>query len=132
MELTSCYPVVCSRDVPAARDLLTRWFDFEVVFDSGWYASLRHRSDHTQEIAVVAFDHPTVPATHRVAAQGVIINLEVTDVDAQWQRLVVEGGLVPALDLRSEDFGQRHFIVAGPDGLLVDVITPIPPTGEFS
>lgn len=35
------------------------------------------------------------------------------------------------LPLRSEAFGQRHFIAAGPDGVLVDVITPIPPTGEF-
>jgi len=132
MELTSCYPVLLSRDVPSARDVLTRWFDFEVVFDSGWYASLRHNGNHAQEIAVVAHDHPTVPAAYRTAAQGVILNLEVTDVDAEWERLVVEGGLEPALALRSEDFGQRHFIVPGPDGLLVDVITPIPPSGEFS
>ena len=109
MELTSCYPVLCSRDVRAARDVLTRRFGFEVV--------------------VVALDHPTVPAAHRVAARGVVLNLEVTDVDAQWQRIVVDGGLEPALALRSEDFGQRHFIVAGPDGLLVDVITPIPVAG---
>lgn len=129
MELTSCYPVLCSRDVPAARDVLTRWFGFEVVVDLGWYASLRHTSNHTQEIAVVALDHPTVPAAHRVAARGVVLNLEVTDVDAQWQRIVVDGGLEPALALRSEDFGQRHFIVTGPDGLLVDVITPIPVAG---
>ncbi len=36
------------------------------------------------------------------------------------------------LELRSEDFGQRHFIVADPNGVLVDVITPIPPTGSFA
>ncbi|WP_432561812.1 VOC family protein [Kineococcus sp. SYSU DK003] len=132
MELTSCYPVLLSRDVAAARDCLTRWFGFEVVFDSGWYASLRHRSAPSQEIAVVAHDHPTVPAAYRRTARGVVVNLEVTDVDAQWQRMVVEGGLEPALELRSEDFGQRHFIVAGPEGLLVDVITPIPPAGEFA
>jgi catechol 2,3-dioxygenase-like lactoylglutathione lyase family enzyme len=132
VKLTSCYPVVCSRDVAAARDQLTAWFGFEVVFDSGWYVSLRHTSDPAQEIAVVAHDHPTVPAAHRVPAQGVIVNLEVEDVDAEWRRMVVEGGLAPLLSLRSEDFGQRHFIVEGPDGLLVDVITPIPVTGVYA
>jgi hypothetical protein len=35
------------------------------------------------------------------------------------------------LSLRSEAFGQRHFIAVDPDGTLVDVITPIPPTGEY-
>ena len=37
-----------------------------------------------------------------------------------------------ALELRDEDFGQRHFIVSGPDGVLVDVITEIPPSAEFA
>lgn len=34
--------------------------------------------------------------------------------------------------LRSEEFGQRHFIVADPNGVLIDVITPIPPSGTFA
>ena len=36
------------------------------------------------------------------------------------------------LPLRSEDFGQRHFIVSDPGGVLVDVITPIEPSVEFA
>jgi hypothetical protein len=46
--------------------------------------------------------------------------------------VITEGGLEPAQDLRSEDFGQRHFLVAAPDGVLVDVITPIEPSAEFA
>ncbi|WP_261376298.1 hypothetical protein [Isoptericola variabilis] len=34
--------------------------------------------------------------------------------------------------LRDEDFGQRHFIVAAPDGVLVDVITPVAPSAEYA
>ena len=60
------------------------------------------------------------------------MNLEVEDVDAEYQRLVVDGGLPALLPLQSEPFGQRHFVVAGPDGVLIDVITPIPPEPEFS
>lgn len=36
---------------------------------------------------------------------------------------------MPVLPLRSEDFGQRHAIFEGPEGLLIDIITPIPPVG---
>jgi len=32
---------------------------------------------------------------------------------------------------RDEDFGQRHFITADPNGVLIDIIKPIPPSAEF-
>ena len=31
-----------------------------------------------------------------------------------------------------ERFGQRHFITADPNGVLIDVVTPIPPSPEFA
>ena len=31
-----------------------------------------------------------------------------------------------------EAFGQRHFIPADPNGVLIDVIKPIPPSAEFA
>ncbi|TJV16034.1 MAG: glyoxalase, partial [Mesorhizobium sp.] len=33
--------------------------------------------------------------------------------------------------LRDEAFGQRHFITKDPNGVLIDVIKPIPPSAEF-
>jgi hypothetical protein len=36
------------------------------------------------------------------------------------------------LDIRDEDFGQRHFIVTDPNGVMIDVIKPIPPSAEFA
>ncbi|WP_251060518.1 hypothetical protein [Streptomyces sp. ISL-100] len=53
-------------------------------------------------------------------------------MDVEWDRLVAREGLHPVFELRSEEFGQRHFIVADPNGILIDVITPIAPTGEYS
>ena len=40
-------------------------------------------------------------------------------------------GLPILLTLRDEEFGQRHFITADPNGVLIDVIKPIPPSAEF-
>lgn len=130
--VTGLYPVLAVTDVPAAAAFWTTWFGFETVFAADWYVSLRRPDAPHYELALLDREHPTLPAAHRGRpAAGVLINIEVADADAEYRRLVVEGGLVPQLELRSEEFGQRHFILAATDGVLVDVITPIEPSPDF-
>ncbi len=132
MHLQSFYPVIATDDVSAAAAFWTTWFDFEPTFVSDWYVSLRRPGPPDVELAVLRFDHPTVPEAYRATVAGVLLNVEVDDVDKQWQRLVVEGGLTAVLAIRAESFGQRHFILAAPGGALVDVITEIPPGVEHA
>jgi catechol 2,3-dioxygenase-like lactoylglutathione lyase family enzyme len=129
VNLESLYPVIGTSLIRESRDFYVNLFGFEITFEADWYVSLRLGG---QELALLDFAHPTVPAAYRKAAQGVLLNFEVEDVDAEWERLVVKEGLKPELDLRTEDFGQRHFIVADPNGLLIDIITNIPPSEEYA
>ncbi|NUR89937.1 MAG: glyoxalase/bleomycin resistance/extradiol dioxygenase family protein [Nonomuraea sp.] len=129
MELTSVYPVVCTADVAASKDFYVRLFGYEVTFEADWYVSLRRGP---YELALLDHRHPTLPAAYCRPVAGLLINFEVADVDAEWERLVVREGLTPELTLRDEDFGQRHFIVADPNGVLVDVITNIPPSQDYA
>jgi catechol 2,3-dioxygenase-like lactoylglutathione lyase family enzyme len=128
MPVTSFYPVLMSRDVASAASFYRESLGFETTYDSDWYVSLRLG---TFELALLAHEHPTIPAGYRLLPQGVILNLEVDDVDEVHARLT-RAGVVPVLPLRDEDFGQRHFIVAAPDHVLLDVIEPIPPTAEYA
>lgn len=129
VNLTSLYPVLMTTDVAASAGFYRTHFDFEVTFESDWYVSLKRG---TWELAVLDATHSTIPEGFRdLPARGVLLNFEVDDVDAVHTRLV-DAGLTPVLPLRSEDFGQRHTIFAGPDGVLIDIITPIPPTGDFA
>lgn len=130
--LDSFYPVICSRDVAESRAFYTRHFGFQVSFEADWYVSLRRPESPHYELALLDHTHETLPERYRAPARGLILNFEVTDVDAEHRRLVEEAGLTVELSLRSEDFGQRHFIVAAPDGVLVDVITPIAPSESFA
>jgi catechol 2,3-dioxygenase-like lactoylglutathione lyase family enzyme len=132
MKLTSFYPVICTSRLTESRDFYTRLLGFETTFEADWYVSLRRPGEPSYELALLDHDHPTLPEAYRAPVRGLLLNFEVPDVDAQWHRLVVEEGLPAELALRSEDFGQRHFIVADPNGVLIDVITPIPPTGAFA
>lgn len=131
--LSSFYPVIATADVAAAHEFYVRHFGFEATFTADWYVSL-HRPDAPHyELALLDSAHPTVPEGHRVALSGgLILNFEVDDVDAEHRRLVGEAGLRELLPLRTEEFGQRHFIVEAPDGVLIDVITVVPATGEYA
>lgn len=128
MPLTSVYPVLMTHDVPAPAAFYRTHFGFELAFESDWYVSLTR---DRWELAILDATHPTIP-THGRPASGVLMNLEVDDVDDEYDRLVAQGPLEALLPLRSEDFGQRHFIVAGPDEVLIDVITPIQPSEELA
>jgi uncharacterized glyoxalase superfamily protein PhnB len=129
MRTTSLYPVLMTNDVAATAAFYQRHFEFQVMFESDWYVSLRLDD---WELAILDASHPTIPAGFRnVATSGVLLNLEVDDVDALYERLLGDG-LEPVLPLRSETFGQRHAIFVGPGSVLIDVITPIPPAEEYA
>ncbi|MFC4125142.1 VOC family protein [Nocardia rhizosphaerae] len=135
MALSSFYPVLATSEIAASRDFYTSWFGFEITFEADWYVSLRRPApdgEPAYELALLDPTHPTIPAGFGKPVQGLILNFEVDDVDAEWERLVVAGGMRAELEIRSEDFGQRHFIVADPAGVLVDIITEIPPSPEFA
>lgn len=129
MELSSFYPVICTDKIEETRDFYVKHFDFEVTFEADWYVSLRRPG---YELALVDATHPTIPESGRRPVAGLILNFEVSDVDAEYARLVETAGLPLALPLRSEDFGQRHFIVTDPSGVMVDVITEIEPAADYA
>lgn len=129
MTLTSFYPVLMTNDVGATARFFREQLGFDVTFEADWYVSMRRDQF---ELAVLDATHETIPDGRRGATSaGVLLNLEVDDVDAEYRRLVTDGPLEALLPIRSEDFGQRHFIVAGPEGILIDVITPIGPSEDF-
>ncbi|WP_022893818.1 VOC family protein [Agromyces subbeticus] len=124
------YPVLGTTDVAASTRFYVEHFGFELAFEAEWYASLRHPTPPHAELGLLDAVHETIPAGYRVPAAGVLVNIEVDDVDALATRLIAAG--VPVVQaLRSEAFGQRHVIVRDPGGVLVDVITPIEPSTEF-
>lgn len=129
--MTGLFPTLCAADVEAARDFYIRLFDFRVVFDSGWYVQIEAPSVSSAQIGIVERDHQSVPEQFRRDPAGMIISIEVDDVDAVHERVLQEGLAVP-LPLRDEDFGQRHFMTVDPAGTLVDVITQIAPSSEYA
>ena len=126
---SNLYPLIQVRDVAATTAFYTQHFGFTPVFESDWYVQLRG-GDKASELAIIGFDHESIPLAGRHPTSGLILSFEVTDAAADAARLAAAGVTIVQA-LRDEVFGQRHFIAADPNGILVDVITPIEPDPDW-
>lgn len=131
MKITQYYPVLMTDRVEPTAQFYERHFRFVRQFSSDWYVHLQSTDDPAVNLAILDGDHDSIPAGARGGrAGGLLLNFEVADVDAEYARVQSED-LDVQLSLRDEAFGQRHFIVRDPNGVLIDVIQPIPPSAEF-
>jgi len=130
MKISSYYPVLMTGDVAGTAAFYVEHFDFQPLFESDWYVHLQSVDSKRVNLGIVQGDHETIPEEGRGRTSGLLINFEVRDPDAVYERILAAG--LPVLrTLRDEPFGQRHFITRDPNGVLIDVIKPIPPSEEF-
>jgi catechol 2,3-dioxygenase-like lactoylglutathione lyase family enzyme len=123
--MTRLFPDICTDDVARSRDFYRDLLGFEVVFENAWYVQMQHAQQPAAQIAFVLRDHDSVPKTFQARAQGVLVTVELEDVDACHAHARALG-IELAYPLVSEVWGQRHFMVSDPNGLLVDVVQLIP------
>lgn len=128
--ITSLYPVLMCENLEATADFFIEYFQFRETFRSDWYISLIDENG-SSELAFILSNHDTIPAMYQKQARGMIINIEVDNVDLLYQQML-EKKISMVLPVRSEAFGQRHFIVEAPGAILVDIIQVIPPSEDFA
>lgn len=130
MKCTQYYPVIMTDSVSETSRFYETHFRFKSSFETDWYVHLQSEEDDAVNLAILDKSHETVPETGRSAVSGLVLNFEVEDVDAEYRK-AVGAGLPILLKLKDEAFGQRHFITQDPNGVLLDIIKPIPPSAEF-
>ncbi|MGI9333179.1 MAG: VOC family protein [Gammaproteobacteria bacterium] len=129
--MNSLFPDICSDALPESRDFYVSLLGFKPVFEMDWYIQLQAPNDENVQLAFVARDHPSVPEGYRVTPQGVVITVELNDIEPVHRR-ALQMGVTLIQELRDEVWGQRHFMAADPNGLLVDVVQMIAPAPEFA
>ncbi len=130
MKCTSFYPVIMTDKVADTTRFYIEKFRFVPKFKSDWYVHLQSSEDEKVNLAILQGDHETVPEPARGTISGLLLNFEVEDVDSEFERAKAND-LPILLSLKDEPFGQRHFITSDPNGILIDVIMPIPPSEEY-
>ena len=126
----SSFPVFIIADLDQAKAFYTAHFGFGIAFENEWYLHLISTSGI--QIGFMLPDQPTQPVMFHAAyeGRGVIFSLEVDDVDAAYAQ-AKEASLNIVLELRSEDWGQRHFCLEDPNGLHLDVVQAIAPSEAY-
>lgn len=126
----SSFPVFIVGNPGEAKTFYLNHFGFDVAFENEWYLHLV--SESGIQIGFMLPNQPTQPEIFHKSCDGngVIFSLEVEDVDsayseAQGKKLNV------VIELRSEDWGQRHFCVKDPNGLYLDIVQAIEPTEDY-
>lgn len=124
MQVKRLYPLLAidPARMTETRDFYSQHFGFTAVFESDWYIQLVMAERPEFELALIQYSHHSIPEGYRQPCQGLLLTFEVTDVDAVYQRLIVEAGLPLRWELRNEDWGQRHFMTADPNGVTIDVV----------
>ena len=130
MQISQFYPLIQTNAVEETAAFYQQNFGFKALFESDWYYHLQSKTDAAVNLTVLKADHETIPDMAKGVTQGLILSFEVEDVDAEDMRLQACG--VPVVQsLRDEPHGQRHAVYRDPNGILIDVITPIAPSAEF-
>ena len=130
IEPKSSFPVFIVKDLDAAKSFYTENLGFDVVFSVDWYIHLVSRSG--VQIGFLLPDQPSQPPIFQkpYLGEGVIFSLEVDDADAAFA-VATSRSLDIVLELRSEDWGQRHFCIKDPNGIYLDIVQSFEPTEEY-
>jgi len=104
-------------------------FGFSEAFSSDWYVSLSHPDGC--ELALIDANHETIPESNRTVVAGMILNIELENVTQMYKDIMTKDPKIVVMPLCDEDYGQRHFMVQEPNGVMIDVIEPIAPSKEY-
>ncbi len=108
-------------EVSACRTFYTKYFNFEVIFDSDWYIQLKQDSGIEIGLMLPNLENQP-PILHQpFNGTGMVFSFEVEDAKVEYDRLK-NLGVSMIFDLKDEEWGQRHFMVSDPAGLIIDIV----------
>ena len=127
---TATFTVFLVKDLPAAKAYYIGHLSFSVVFETDWYIHLS--TANGIQVGFMRSGLPEMSSIFQDAHKGtsVILSLETEDVDTAFA-YVQKSGLIVIAPIKSEEWGQRHFILQDPNGILVDVIQNTQPSHEY-
>ena len=114
---------ICSTDLPASKALYTALFDFNVDYDSDWFVHLIS-NDKQLELGIISQTSEIVPKQAQTNPQGFYITFVVASADTVYEAAKTAG--LDILEPPADTFyGQRRMLLQDPNGVIVDVSSPI-------
>jgi predicted enzyme related to lactoylglutathione lyase len=115
---------ICSEKLSESKDYYTKLFDFNVDYDSDWFVHLISK-DKQLELGIISRTSEIVPAEIKDNPQGFYITFVVENADEVFEIAKKEGTEVIS-EPNDTFYGQRRLLLKDPNGVIVDVSSPIP------
>lgn len=113
--------------IAECRDFYVSHFGAVVTFECDWYISVQFEGKEH----VLCFMDPSHEHAALYREQGVTLNLQVDDVDAEYKRLS-EAGMGIVEEITDTPWGDRSFSIKDPIGNILYIYSPRPPSAEYA
>lgn len=114
---------IITEKIQETKAFYTETLGFGITFENDFYL-LMHTPDESAEISFLKPNHPSQKGIFQSAfnGKGVYFTIEVDNVDDIYEQLKKKG--VPfEVEIRDEDWGDRHFVIVDPNGIGIDIVT---------
>ncbi len=114
---------IITEKLKETKKFYTEILDFGISFENEFYILL-HTPNHSSEISFLFPNHPSQQPIFQTAfnGKGMYLTIEVENVNLVYEQLKNKG--VPIeIEIRNEDWGDRHFAIMDPNGIGIDIVT---------
>lgn len=115
---------ICSDKLPESRDFYVALFDFNIDYDSDWFVHLISK-DKQLELGIIDRKNEIVPKGFQDNPKGIYITFVVDNTDDLYE-IVMTKKFEVIEEPHDTFYGQRRMLLKDPNGLLVDISSPIP------
>lgn len=108
--------------IAETKEFYTKILNFGVTFENEFYL-LMHTPNRESEISFLLPEHPTQQSLFhkQFEGKGVYLTIETNNVDELY-KTIKEMGVEIKIDIRDEPWGDRHFAIADPNGIGIDIV----------
>tara|TARA_R110000823_G_scaffold315418_1_gene447436 strand:+ start:6771 stop:7211 length:441 start_codon:yes stop_codon:yes gene_type:complete len=101
----------------------TEILGFGITFENDFYV-LMHTPNESAEISFLKPNHPSQQPIFQqpFEGRGVYLTIEVENVDEVYE-LLKNKDVAFKVEIRDEDWGDRHFVIVDPNGIGIDMVT---------
>jgi predicted enzyme related to lactoylglutathione lyase len=126
MKVLRIVPNISSARFAETQDFYLELFDMVVsVEHDDWYLQMMPPDNSGLDIGFLKPDHELFAGHSSTPGNySLVLTIHVDQVDEAYARAQNLGAEITG-DICDEDYGQRHFVVADPNGLLLNIVSTI-------
>ncbi|MBX2866945.1 VOC family protein [Candidatus Kaiserbacteria bacterium] len=116
------YPITITEKLEECKKFYQEIFDFKIVFEAEWYIQLLHIKSGV-EIAIMKPNLENQPAELHTEynGNGIVYSFEVDDAEEEYEKIKEKTDSI-FHKLTTEEWGQTHFMLKDPAGVVIDVV----------